>query len=76
MAAVPTGLAVTRPRGEVDLRASFVLCACILDGAVLVIVGLLVSTALAVIGTLMIAFGPLGVAVRNALAPPRRPRRR
>jgi hypothetical protein len=40
---------------------------------VLVIVGLLVSTALAVIGTLMIAFGPLGVAVRNALAPPRRP---
>jgi hypothetical protein len=64
---------VTKPRGEVDLRASFVLCACILGGAVLVITGLLVSTALAVIGTLMIAFGPLGVAVRNALAPPKRP---
>jgi hypothetical protein len=73
MAAVPPGLAVTTPRGDVDLRPSFVLCACILGGAVLVIVGLLVSTALAVIGTLMIAFGPLGVAVRNALAPPRRP---
>jgi hypothetical protein len=53
-----------------------VLCACILGGAVLVIAGLLVSTVLAVIGTLLIAFGPLGVAVRNALAPPKRSHKR
>ncbi len=56
--------------GQPDLRASFVLCGCIIVGAVLVITGLLVSTAIAVVGTVLIAFGPLGVAVRNALAPP------
>jgi uncharacterized membrane protein len=67
---------VTTPREQVDLRASFVLCACVLGGAVLVIAGLVVATPLAVVGTLMIAFGPLGVAVRNALAPPKRPGRR
>jgi hypothetical protein len=59
-------------RGEPDLRASFLLCAFIVIGAVLVIAGLALGTWLAVIGTLMIAFGPLGVAVRTALAPPKR----
>jgi hypothetical protein len=54
------------------LRAAFVLCGCIVGGAALVLVGLALSVWLSALGTILIAFGPLAVAVRAALAPPRR----